>query len=146
VVLVLVGTFEVVMRYVFNAPTIWGFETSIMLGGGLYALGWAYDYLHDSHVRVDIFYSRFSPRAKAISDLICTAIFFFPLMVMLSKAAISWAWRSWAIGEVMSQSYWFPPAAPSRTVLAVGVCLFTLQGLARFIRDAYLAIRGTSLD
>ena len=46
VALILVGMFEVTMRYVFNNPTVWAYETSSMLGGATYAFGWAYALLH----------------------------------------------------------------------------------------------------
>ena len=144
--LVLVGTYDAIMRYAFNAPTLWAYETSVMLGGTIYVLGWAYDHLHRSHVRVDIFYARFSPRGKAIMDVIAAAILFFPLMAILVKTSISWMLRAWSMDEVMKYTYWYPPAIPYRTVFAVGICLFALQGLAQFIRDLYFAIRNKALD
>lgn len=143
--LVLVGTYDVVMRYVFNAATVWAYETSMMLGGTIYVLGWAYAHLRKSHVRVDIFYARLSERGKAILDVVCGAIFFFPLMAILVKSSISWAWRAWSIGEVMAEAHWYPPVAPFRTIVAIGICYFALQGLAQFTRDLYLAIRNERL-
>jgi TRAP-type mannitol/chloroaromatic compound transport system permease small subunit len=134
------------MRYAFNAPTVWAYETCMMLGGSLYALGWAYDHLHKSHVRVDIFYVRLSARGRAIMDLVCTAIFFFPLIGVLVQTSIFWAARAWARSEVMMESYWYPPAGPFRTAIALGICLFFLQGLAQFVRDLYFVIRGRALD
>ncbi len=146
VALVFVGVFDVIMRYAFNTPTVWAYETMIMLGGATYALGWAYDQLHKSHIRVDIFYSHLSSRRKALTDLICTAVFFFPLMAILIKTSLWWARRAWSMGEVMIESYWYPPAAPFRTSIALGICLFTLQGAAQFIRDLYFVIRRKALD
>ncbi|MBA7470432.1 hypothetical protein ES707_05718 [subsurface metagenome] len=145
-VLVLVGTYDAIMRYAFNAPTVWAYETSCMLGGTIYVMGWAYDHLRKSHVRVDIFYARFSPRGKAIIDVIAAAIFFFPLMAILVKTSISWMLRAYAMDEVMKYTYWYPPATPYRTIFVVGICLFALQGLAQFIRDLYFAIRNKALD
>lgn len=144
--LVLVGTYDAVMRYVFNAPTLWAYETSCVLGGTIYVVGWAYDHLRHSHVRVDIFYARLSPRGKALMDVIAAAVFFFPLMGILVKTSISWMLRAWSIGEVMKYTYWYPPAGPYRTVFAVAICLFALQGLAQFIRDLYFILRNKALD
>jgi len=117
-----------------------------MLGGTIYVIGWAYDHMRKSHIRVDIFYAYLSPRGKAIADVVCAAIFFFPLMAILVKTSISWMLRAWSIGEVMKYTYWYPPAGPYRTVFLVGICLFTLQGLAQFIRDLYFIIRNKALD
>lgn len=144
--LVLVGTFDTFMRYVVNAPTVWAYETSSMLGGSIYSLGWAYAHLHRSHIRVDIFYSRLSERGQALADVIWALVFFFPLMGVLLYKAWFWALRAWARGEVMMESYWYPPAGPFRTVIAIGILLLLLEGLARFVRDVHFASGRGRLD
>lgn len=144
--LVLVEVFEVISRFGFNAPTTWAYETSCMLGGIIYLIGWAYCYLHDIHVRVDIIYTHLSPRGKAIMDVVCALIFLFPLAILLLKTSIPWTVKAWEIGEVMAKSHWYPPAAPYRTVFSIGIFLLTLQCLARFIRDLHFAIRSKPLD
>jgi len=144
--LVLVGALDTFMRYAMDAPTVWAYETSSMLGGSIYALGWAYALLHKSHIRVDIFFSRLSERGQAIADVIFAALFFFPLMSVLVYKATFWAIRAWTRGEVMMESYWYPPAGPFRTVIAVGIILLLLQGAAKFIRDVHFASGRGHLD
>jgi TRAP-type mannitol/chloroaromatic compound transport system permease small subunit len=146
VALVAVAAFDTLMRYAFNAPTVWAYETCCMLGGGTYALGWAYAHLRKSHIRVDVFYTRYSPWGKVLSDVICAAFFFFPLMAILTWKSVFWAVRAWRIDEVMIETYWYPPAAPFRTVIALGICLFFLQGSAQFVRDLYFVIRRKAID
>jgi len=146
VALIFVGVFEVTMRYVFNAPTIWAYETSSMLGGTVYALGWAFALLHKSHIRVDVFFSRLSLRGQAIADSILALILFFPLMGLMAERSVFWAWRAWSRGLVMMESYWYAPQWPFRTILAIGICLLLLQGIAKFVRDAYFAVKGTTID
>ncbi len=144
--LVLVEAFEVVSRFGFNAPTKWAYETSCMLGGTIYIIGWAYCYLHGAHIRVDLVYSHLSPRGKAIIDVVCAVVFLFPVAVLLLITSIPWTVEAWSIGEVMAKSYWYPPAAPYRTIFTLGIFLLTLQGLAHFSRDLYFAIRSKALD
>ena len=144
--LILVGVFEVTMRYVFNAPTVWAYETSSMLGGAIYAFGWAFALLHKSHIRVDVFFSRLSLRGQAIADSILALILFFPLMGLMAERSVFWAWRAWSRGLVMMESYWYAPQWPFRTILAIGICLLLLQGIAKFVRDAYFAVKGTTID
>jgi TRAP-type mannitol/chloroaromatic compound transport system permease small subunit len=146
VALILVGVFEVTMRYVFNNPTIWAYETSSMLGGTVYALGWAYALLHRSHIRVDVFFSRLSERGQAIADSILALVFFFPLIGMMAYRAVFWAERAWSRKLVMMESYWYAPQWPFRFILAFGICLLLLQGIVKFVRDAHFAVKGTSLD
>ncbi len=144
--LVLVGAYDTIMRHFFNAPTVWAYDTLCMAGGALYVLGWSYDYLHDAHTRVDVFYTRLSPRGKAWLNVIASIFLFFPLAITLTYTAISWAARAWRIHETMTSTFWYPPAAPYRTIFAVGVFLLTLQGVSNFIKDIYFLVRGERID
>jgi len=146
VALILVGVFEVTMRYVFDAPTIWAYETSSMIGGSIYALGWAFALLHKSHIRVDVFFSRLSLRGQAIADSVLALIFFFPLIGLMAERSIFWAWRAYSRNLVMMESYWYAPQWPFRVILAVGICLLLLQGIVKFVRDAHFAVKGTTID
>ena len=51
---------------------------------------------------------------------------------------------SWSAGEVLRDTFWYPPAGPIRTALVVGLFLLTLQGVAQFIHD-YLLIKDKPL-
>jgi TRAP-type mannitol/chloroaromatic compound transport system permease small subunit len=155
--LVLVGAYDTIARHFFNAPTtiarhffnaptIWAYDTLCMAGGTLYLIGASYTYLHESHTRVDLFYNLLSPRRKALMDVICSILFFFPLMGVMLKLSIVWAIKAWRINEVMFQSFWYPPAGPYRTIFALGLFLLILQGVAKFIRDLYFVIRGEPID
>ncbi len=145
VALIVVLVYEVTARYVFNAPTIWAHETSCMLGGTIVALGWAYTHRHHGHVRVDVFYMHLSPRGKAITDVLCAFFLLFPLLAILAYTAAEFMWVAWSKGEVLIESYWYPPSGPIRTVTFLGLCLFAFQGVTQFIRDLYLLIRNKAL-
>lgn len=118
----------------------------MMLGFTLYAIGWAFAHRHHSHVRVDIFYARMSPRGKAIIDVFGALLLFFPLTIVLAIAAVHWAQTAWLINEKMVWSSWYPPTAPIRIVLAIGLALLLLQGGAQFVRDLYILIRNRPYD
>jgi len=143
--LVLVGSFEAIARHFFNAPTIWAYDSMCMAGGVVYMLGASYNYRHDAHTRVDLIYSALSRRKKALVDVVCSIFLFFPLMIIMFKLSVTWALRAWRINEVMFNSFWYPPAAPYRTVFAIGLLLLILQGTAKFIRDLYFVIRGKEI-
>ena len=136
--LVLVVTYNVVMRYVFNAPPQWAYDISIMLGGVIYILSWAYTHLHKGHVRVDILYSHLAPRGRALVDALGTVFLSLPLLVILIIASYSYAVEAWVIGERWKETSWYPPMFPFRTVVLIAFCLFLLQVIAHFIRDIRL--------
>ncbi len=146
ILLVLVGSFDAISRHFFNAPTIWAYDTMCMAGGILYMLGASYDYKHDAHTRVDIIYGSLSKKSQSIINIICSLFLFFPLMIVMFKVGVDWAMKAWKGGEVMFTSFWYPPAAPYRTIFALGILLLILQGLARFIREIYFVVRGESID
>lgn len=143
--MVAVMSYEVIMRHVFGAPSRWAPETTIMMAISLYVLGFAYAERHRAHIRVDIVYNYLPPRGKAIIDVFGSLLFFFPLVILTTITSISWAHWSWTIGEVMPLTGWFPPAAPVRTMVAIGFCLLTLQGAAHFFRHLYFLIRNKPL-
>jgi TRAP-type mannitol/chloroaromatic compound transport system permease small subunit len=57
--------FEVVSRYVFNAPTQWAYDMTFMLYGSFFMLGAAYTLQRKGHVRTDSLYAGWSPRRRA---------------------------------------------------------------------------------
>jgi TRAP-type mannitol/chloroaromatic compound transport system permease small subunit len=143
--LIVVLCYEVVSRYVFDNPTNWALETSKMLMGTFGAFGWAYTFLHEGHVRVDVFYARFSRMKQALVNVIMSIIFLFPICIILISSGMRWAVFSWKVGEKMVESSWLPPAAPFRTVIAAAFIIFTLQSIAKFVQELYFLIRKREL-
>jgi len=138
--------YEVVARYVFDAPTIWAYETAMMLGATIAVLAWPYTHRHHGHVRVDVIYTHLPPRGKVIIDVVCFLLLFSPLLFVLIYTAGTRAWFAWSIGEVLDEGYWYPPAGPIRIVIVLGLSLFALQGVAHFIRDLHYLIRNKRYD
>lgn len=141
-VLTLILGYEIVMRYVFNAPTKWSFDISYMIGGSYFLLGEAYTLLKGKHVRIDIFYSRFSERKKAVVDIVFYLVFFFPLWAGLLCTLVPYVYLSWITDERSMQGYWMPILYPFKTVMPVGILLFLLQGVAEFMRSVLVLRKG----
>ncbi len=143
-VVVLTGVigYEIFSRYFLNAPTKWAFDLSYMIGGTFFLMGEAWTLRKQQHVRIDIFYSRFSPRGRAVIDIFFYLVFFFPLWAGLLWALIPYVQFSWELGERSMQGYWQPIIYPFKTVMPVGVFLLLLQGIAEFLRSAVIAFGG----
>ena len=122
--------YDALMRYFFNAPTVWSFDVSYMLYSVLFLLGGAYTLLEKEHIRVDMFYEKFSCRGKAIVDVLGFLFFFFPAIGCLFIYGINFAGESWRILEHSNTSYWSPPIYYFKTLLPVGAFLLLLQGLS----------------
>lgn len=141
--LLLIGaiTYEVVARYVFDAPTTWAYETIIYSAGILYVIGGAYTLHARGHVIVDIVYDMFSPRGKAFLDIfICFTFFLIYVGIVLAMGAMA-GWDSFLINE-HTGSMWDPPLYPVKAMVPIGFFLILLQGLAKLIRDFKTLITG----
>jgi TRAP-type mannitol/chloroaromatic compound transport system permease small subunit len=135
--------YEILMRYVFRLPTLWVSESMVFGCGLTYVLGAAWALQDNRHVKIDMVYGRLSARQRAIIDSITFGFFALYLGVFL-WATTNYAWRSILVRETAG-SAWDPPVYPIKVALAVGVFLLLLQGIAKFIRDLHLAIRGREL-
>lgn len=144
-VIVIIGVtiWEVVLRYVFNAPTIWAFDAAYLIFGAYGVLGGAYTLYLRGHVNVDIFYGRLSLRTRAIVDLV-TSIFFFLFCGLLLWKGGEMAWDSLKIME-RGSSAWSPPVYPIKMTIPIAAFLLLLQGLAKFIRDLLIAATGREI-
>jgi TRAP-type mannitol/chloroaromatic compound transport system permease small subunit len=142
VLLVLTMTYEVISRYVFGAPTLWSYDVSYFLSSLMIMMGMAYTLRIKGHVNIDIVYSRFSPRARALLDVVFALILFFPLFVLIMAAMIPHVMFSWRIEERSWVGTWLPIIYPYKTWVAVGVGMLLVQGTVEFLRNLYVAITG----
>jgi len=143
VVQVIIISYEVVMRYIFNAPTIWSHVLSYLLGSTFVFLGLAYVWYHDANVRIDVIYTRFSPRGKALMDSIFTFIFFFPLIFMITKEFALDTLQAYRVEERVWMAAWYPLLWPFKLAATVGFLLLSLQGIATFIKNIVILTRGS---
>ncbi|MFZ5650386.1 MAG: TRAP transporter small permease subunit [Bacillota bacterium] len=140
--LVLTMAYEVVARYVFNAPTLWSYDLSYFLGSLTLMLGMAYTLRVKGHVSIDIFYSRFSPRVQALLYVIFALLLFFPLWGMMVSVMIPHMMFSWAENEKSWVGTWQPIIYPFKTWITLGAIMLLLQGIAEFIRDLVVLVKG----
>jgi TRAP-type mannitol/chloroaromatic compound transport system permease small subunit len=129
---------EVVARYAFNAPTKWTYEAGWMLYGAQFMLAAAYTLLKGGHIRTDVLYERWSPRRRAIVDLVGYVFFFFPGLLLIFYAGAIESWHTWEIGErtglrILGVSV---PMAALKAVIPATAALLLLQGLSEVIRCA----------
>ncbi len=135
--------YDVVMRYFFDAPTIWAYGLSGLLLGPFWLLAGGYVLLQDAHVRMDVFYRRLSPRRQAILDLATYTLFFFYCALIL-KYGINYFGLSFT-RQSHARGIWKPVLWPFDLFIPAGAAFILLAGVAKYIRDLYLAITGRPL-
>lgn len=133
--LVLVTTIDVLMRYVFRTSFVFVQELEWHIFAVLFLVAAGYAHLKGDHVRVDIFYARMSPRAKGRIDLICGLLFLFPMCFLVVWTAIPFVRASMGVLEGSPD----PGGVPGRYILKmaipVGFTLLGLQGVSELIKN-----------
>ncbi|WGR72459.1 MULTISPECIES: TRAP transporter small permease subunit [unclassified Bradyrhizobium] len=140
VISVFVYYYEVIARFVFNSPTNWVHESMFLMYGMQYMLAGAYAYREDQHVRVDVIYTKFSPRGKAAADIV-TSVFFFIFIGVLFWT--SWRFAADAINNnEHSFTEWGVQYWSVKLMMPIGAGLLFLQGISKLIKDVAFLARG----
>lgn len=146
--ILLVGAvgYEVLARYVFNAPTEWGYELTYMLYGTIFMLGAAFALQRGAHIRTDFFYQHWSSRTKGLVDAAAYLVFFFPSLIVFLVVSWNEGWYSFTIGEVSEQTPWRPILWPYKMVIPFAVLLLLIQGISETIKSLSAAWTGVELQ
>jgi len=149
-VLVLVFCYDVLMRYVFDASSVAMFEMEWHLFSIIFLMGAGYTLKHDRHVRVDVFYAKFSPKHKAWVNLLGVLLFLIPFCIIIFKGAIPYIELSLRIDEGSSDAGGLPHRYIIKTFMFLGFFFLMLQGLAMFCKSLLVIlgekIKSTTYD
>ncbi len=133
-ILTLSTVYEVFVRYVLNAPTVWAFDMSVQMYGALFMMAGAYTLAQDAHVRGDVIYRLLSKRKQATIDLVLYILFLAPGALALIYYGYGFAADSWFYKEVS----WSSPARIQiyffKTLIPISGSLILLQGMAEAVR------------
>jgi TRAP-type mannitol/chloroaromatic compound transport system permease small subunit len=132
-VAVLVSSGNATVRYLFNTSSNAWLELQWYLFSAVFLLCGGYALLHNSHVRIDVVYSRFSRRTQLLIDLFGTAFFLMPMALMILYLSWPVFMNAFNNKEVSSNAggliVW-----PARMLLPVGFFFLCLQGVSEFIK------------
>ena len=143
--LLIIVIYEVIMRYAFNAPTVWGFEATAFAYGLHYMLGLSYTENQAGHVKVDILTMRLSPKTQAILGVVTYILIFLPVYALMTIGAFKFAYTATISNELNSTS-WAPPIWPFKIVMAISFLLLVLQGLSTLLKNIRTLAGGNSAE
>lgn len=138
-------TYEVVVRYLFNAPTIWAYDIAYMMCGAMFMMGAAYTLLRGAHIRTDLFWEKFSDRTRGWIDTLAYVLFFYPGLTLLFITSLDDAIYSYQIDERADQTAWHPVLWPFKAVIPASAALLMIQGVSELAKSVYAARTGRSL-
>lgn len=144
IALIFTVSLDLFTRFFTGRTTVWAFDINYMIFGTNFMLAGAYAMKHDSHVRVDVLYQRFSPRTQAVLEVIFLALVMIPLTAFMLKSTMTDFLSSVAAREVSISSSWRPPIYPYKAVMPLAFLLLLLQSIAHFISNFIKAVKGDS--
>jgi len=126
-ILVLLIFIDVVLRYLFSQTSAWVIELEWHVFALIFILGAGYTLAEDQHVRVDVFYTRFSPRRKAWVNLIGTLFFLVPWCLIIVYTSYHYAENSFAVQETSPDPGGLPARYLIKFSVTIGFSLLLLQ-------------------
>ena len=130
----------VFLRYGFNIGSIAAQETVTYLHGCFFMLGAAYTLKVGGHVRVDIFYQTFSPRAQAWVNSLGGIVFLLPFCAFIFGISWNYVAESWAILESSPEPGGIPAVFLLKTLIPLMAVNLFCQGLAEVLRNALVLV------
>ena len=139
-------SYEVVSRYVFNAPTLWAYDMTFMLYGSFFMLGAAYTLQRKGHIRTDSLYGNWSPRTQGWVDVACYLLMFIPFVMVFLYTGWGYFWKAFTTGEKFVSSPWMPITWPFKLVMPLTGLLLLIQGISEFLKSLHAALHGRWAD
>lgn len=130
----------VFLRYGFGTGSIALQEAVTYLHGTIFMLGAAFTLKHGGHVRVDIFYRRFSPRAQAWVNSLGGILFLLPLCCYFFIISREFVAQSWLIREISSEPGGIPAVFLLKTLIPLMAVNLGLQAVAEILRSARVLV------
>jgi len=128
-ILVLLVVYDATARYLFSTGSIALQELEWHLFDVIILLGIAYTLRENSHVRVDIFYASYSPKKKALVDLISSLFFILPFSMLIIYVGVGFVEMSFAQNEASSNPGGLEHRYLVKALLPLAFVFLSLQAL-----------------
>lgn len=136
--LVLGTALVVILRYGFGIGAT-ALQEAVLYAHALVFMGaTAWVLQRNGHVRVDIFYQKFSSRSQALVEVLGTLLFLLPVCLFLGWASWDYVGNSWATLEASSETGGLKFVFIQKSIILVLVATLVLQGIANLIKSVYL--------
>lgn len=130
----LITAYEVAMRYIFNAPTLWVHELSVALAAACFAIGGPFVHQQRGHIAISFVYDRMSPARKRWARLAGSVLALF-FCGFLAWAAGVQSHLALKVMERTGTALNWPIPVFLKTLFAICAALMALQSLQHIVRD-----------
>jgi len=128
----------VVLRYGFNLGWIAMQESVLYMHGLVFLLGSAFTLKEGGHVRIDVFYQKYSVKTKAFVDLMGTLFLLMPVCIFIFVISWDYVSVSWRIMEESSQPGGLPILYISKSFLLLFSVTLLLQGVSEALKNVLI--------
>ena len=141
--LVLVVSYDVFVRYLFGESSVGLQELEWHIFALIFLVAAAFTLKVDEHVRVDVFYTRFSPKKKAWLNLLGSVFLLIPFCIIVILASESFVSISFRINETSPDAGGLPARYILKAFIPISFFLLLLQGIALAFKS-FMQIKGKS--
>lgn len=132
--LVAVMFYEVIVRYVFERPTLWANELSLWIAGFVFLLSGLYAMQQRSHIRIYLFYDAMPRPLQKAADILSVAL------IAIFAVAMIWGGFDEVAAKVLRWETFgtaFNPPIPAtlKPAILIVIVLVALQSFANLICD-----------
>lgn len=126
--------YEVIMRYVFGAATLWVNEMSLWVGGGIYLTAGLYSMQQRSHIRIFILYDmapRWLRKVFDVFSVACVCVFAFAVI----WGGFGEAYAKFMRWETFGTAFDPPIPATVKPLILITLLFLALQSISNLIYD-----------
>ena len=140
-ILVLLVCFDVILRYTIGFSSAFLSELEWHIFSFFFLIGAAYTLKDDKHVRVDVFYARFSEKQKALVNLFGTLFFLIPFCIVIIKGGIPYTEFAFRLSEGSPDPGGLPARFVVKSFIVVGFGLLFLQAISLVLKSFLMIIK-----
>jgi tripartite ATP-independent transporter DctM subunit len=134
IMLSLLVAYDAGMRYLFSAGSIALQEIEWHLFDIVFLLGLTYALKHDKHVRVDIFFERYSVQKKAILQILSMLLLVIPFSLIFLVDAFDMTMQSYFQNEVSADPGGLTHRWMIKSVLVLAFILLIIQSISEVLK------------
>jgi TRAP-type mannitol/chloroaromatic compound transport system permease small subunit len=132
--LVSVMFYEVIVRYIFEKPTLWANELSLWIAGFIFLFAGLYAMQQRSHIRIFLLYDILPRPLQKLCDIISTGLIVL-FAFALSYGAYGEAAAKFLRWETFGTAFDPPIPATMKPLILVAITLVAIQAVSNLIMD-----------
>ena len=134
-ILVILISLDVFLRYIFNFSSASLYELEWHMFAVIFMIGSSLTLQKDEHVRVDVFYNKFSNKGKNIINLIGNIIFLLPFSLVIFYTSIPFVEDSFRVLESSPDPGGLPFRFFIKSIIPISFLLLALQGILNVYKN-----------